>query len=259
MNTRRLSPLVLDGAPNFRELAGLRSGDGRTLRRGRIYRSEALHGLTSRDVQRLAELRIRLAFDLRTPAEREGHANRWPRLARPDVHLVDGHDAAFGSLLEQLRVALHGSPEAVRALMIDSYRAMPEAFAGTLSAVAVALTSSDGPVLVHCAAGKDRTGFICAVLLLAVGVPYGAVEHDYLVSRAYYGPRRLAAAAQRATGVPVAAATLDALDVRSEYLRAALRAIDERHGSLGGYLERRVGLGPGDRAELRDALLEPRG
>jgi protein-tyrosine phosphatase len=247
----------LDGAPNFREVGGLRGTDGRRVRPRCVYRSESLHRLTAEDVDRLRALRISTAFDLRTASEREGHVSRWPVDAKPDVLRAESRGAELGSFIEQIEAALHSSPHALRRLMTDSYRAMPEAFAPTIEEIAAALASDRAPVLVHCAAGKDRTGVVCGVLLLAVGVPYDAVERDYLMSNRHYGPQRIAEGIMRLTGSEPDREAVEALAVRPEYLRAAVAGIDARYGSLAAYLEACAGLGPRERAELRDALLEP--
>jgi protein-tyrosine phosphatase len=256
MEQRACLDSQLHGAPNFREVGRLRSTDGRRLRQRRVYRSESLHRLTAEDVDRLRALRIRTAFDLRTAGEREGHVSRWPADAKPEVRRAESRAAELGSLIEQIEAALHSSPQALRSLMTDSYRAMPEAFAGTIAEVATTLASTRDPVLVHCAAGKDRTGVVCGILLLTVGIPYDDVERDYLVSNRHYGPERIAEGIVRITGSEPDREAVEALAVRPEYLRAAVAGIDARYGSLAAYLEACAGLGPRERAELQDALLE---
>ena len=181
-------------------------------------------------------------YDLRTPSESERNPNRWPADAVPEVRMADPGDAAFGSLIDQMRAAIEGSPSEVRELMLATYRALPMAFAPVLASVVDDVVEGRTPVLVHCAAGKDRTGYVAAALQLALDVPYQDVEGDYLLSNDLFGRPRLAASIRRTFGVEPNPDTIDALAVHAEYLQAALRAIEVAHGSFGGYLREAVGV-----------------
>jgi protein-tyrosine phosphatase len=248
---------VLAGAPNFREMSGSRTHDGYVVRRGRLYRSEALHRVTDEDLVRMREIALDVVYDLRTPSERERQENRWPANGVPEVRSANPDHAALGSLMEQMQVAIEGSPAEVRLLMLSTYRALPEAFASVLASAVDDVVEGRTPVLVHCAAGKDRTGYVAAALQLALGVPYRDVKRDYLLSNDLYGTPRLAAAIERTFGVEPHPETVDALAVHEEYLQAALRAIEDDHGSFRGYLRGAVGVdAERERAFKRELLTD---
>jgi len=245
----------LERAPNFRDLGGLAVADGQTVRYGIVYRSEALWALTERDRQALDALGIRVAYDLRTPAERDAAPVSWPPNGRPEIVIAEAEQAAYGSLMQQVELAIDGSPEPVREAMLESYRAMPVAFAPIVGGVIEQVISGRVPVLVSCLAGKDRTGFVCAMLLFAAGARYEAVEEEYLRSNLFFGPDRIAEAVVQTFGRAAPAEAVEAVAVRTEYLQAALEVVERTHGSIDAYLERRAGLTPARRAELQATLL----
>jgi protein-tyrosine phosphatase len=211
--------------------------------------------VTGEDLVRMREIAPARVYDLRTKSEREGHESRWPADMTPEAGVADSDDAAIGSLVAQMKVAIEGSPGDVRLLMLDTYRALPVAFAPVIDAVVDDVVAGSTPVLVHCAAGKDRTGYVAAVLQLALGVPYREVMGDYLLSNGLYGPPRLAAAIERTFGVQPQPETVEALAVREEYLHAALQAIEDDHGSFRRYLRDVVGVDAERERAFRRELL----
>lgn len=261
MTARGGSAVALEGAPNFRDLGGLWTGDGRTVRCGVLFRSEALATLTDRDLDTLARLRIALACDLRTARERERHASRWPPHATPAVLeldiLSDARNLSRASLRELLT---EPSGASARAWMLRNYASMPTAFStGVRRLVSRIVDHEQLPLLVHCAAGKDRTGFVCSLLLLAVGVPREAVMHDYLASDRHFDRGRLAdvmadIAQLTPEDGPPSPRAIEAMMGRAEYLEVALETIDRDHGGVEQYLERHGGLDAPRRSRLRELL-----
>jgi protein tyrosine/serine phosphatase len=116
-----------------------------------------------------------------------------------------------------------------------------------------------GPGVIHCAAGKDRTGVGCALTLLALGVDEDAVFTDYEFTNKAMDVEtrlpRIRASMERRAGRPLdREVLLPILGVRPDYLRAALATIAEKHGSVEGYLEQVLGVGPKERERLRENL-----
>jgi protein tyrosine/serine phosphatase len=171
--------LDLDGAHNVRDVGGLRTSDGRRVRPRVLLRGDHLEGLTPAAAGRLrARTGLRLVVDLRSPWEAPGRGS-WAD--GPEGVGIDHLDLPLGDLTQ--------SREAVRELegverLTVLYRLMLEAAGPTLGAIVRRVTTDERavPFLVHCAAGKDRTGITVAVLLLAAGVEPAQVLADYAVT-----------------------------------------------------------------------------
>ena len=252
----------LQGAPNFRDLGGLPTTDGRRVRHGQLFRSQGLAELTDADLLLLATLGVRLVCDLRSNGERTLHPSRrdggWAATwLEFDIH-TDVRSGERG-LLEILREQPdeHGAD----AMMLCTYRNLPRAFEAVMPRLFERLLSADGlPILIHCTAGKDRTGFAVAILLAALGVTREAVEADYLRSLQMIDRPRLEAATTQVMalfmGAEPAPSVIRAITtVRREYLQASYDAIDAEYGSMEGYLLNVCRLDATQRVQLAARLL----
>lgn len=263
----------LAGAWNFRDVA---ESTGAAVRPGRLFRSSELSRLDDDGREQLRLLGITDVADLRSPREVE---RRGPGLVPdgvdvhllpfPDLGAVDGeapHEQAFQRLMTEKS---HGESvnDAAARYMTDLYRRFPN-LVGAQRAVhrVVTLLAADRPVLAHCFAGKDRTGFTIAVVLAAVGVSWDTVMDDFLQSNAaapQLRDRILDMIRQRSDAeltpevmtFTEARLSDEVLGVREEYLTAARQAIDEAYVSLDGYLKA-ANVTEEDVAALRAALLE---
>lgn len=259
--------LLLEGAPNFRDFGGQPTADGRRVRAGQLYRSELLIGLTPRDLDTLAALDIALVCDLRTPGERARLSNEWP-LAKPAQILALDIDAEMSAVQpdrwgRRLADPGFGVDKAHEALT-ENYRRMPGSFARDLRALFLHLTENPGrPILVHCAAGKDRTGFVVAMLLWALGVSRETIVAEYLETNRRYSLERLLNARLSLLPdliemTPRTRAALGVLaSVHVDFIEAALDAVGSGFGSVESYLEQACELTPARRDALRAVLLEP--
>ena len=253
--------LPLEGARNFRDAGGYATRDGRRVRWGRLYRSDHLAGLSDADRGFLASLGLGLVCDFRTDAERETRPSRLGADSGASTALLS---IAPGSP-QGFRDAVLGpgaTPERVRGLMLEVNRALALQHATTYARMFELLLEHPArPALLHCAGGKDRTGFGAALVLLALGVPRETVMQDYLLTGRYLtwrGKSPLGRRQREELGLgDVDPELLRPLgEARPEYLAAALDAIDAHHASLDHDLESRLGLGPARREELRARLLE---
>lgn len=255
--------IALEGGCNFREIGGFASGDGRRLRSGRLFRSGVMAYLTPADQQRLAQLGIRVILDLRRADERHKEPTRW---ADPSVRVLDA--ASSRDPPAMLGFALRESPtrEAMRQAMIELYQRMPESLAARLRLMFDCLAAGELPLLVHCSAGKDRTGFGVALILTLLGIEREAVLEDYAFTNQAVDLERflfdhrasaggLAQSSHPLMQVPaeVRAALLNA---DPDYLNAAIQQLERDYGSVAGYLQRRIGLTPQGVHALRNLLLE---
>ncbi|MEV0158119.1 tyrosine-protein phosphatase [Micromonospora sp. NPDC050686] len=258
----------LVGAPNARDLGGLVGADGRRVRAGRLVRTPALGRLTDDDLRVLAKLAPACVVDLRDASEIDlAPADRLPGEPRV-VHLpvLDPRHPVFVYVSAVLlghdlgaydELAREGTPAAMR----EIYRWMvtgPQAVAGFGAAVRLAAEVENLPLLFHCSAGKDRTGWLAVVLLTALGVDEEAVRADYLRHNELAGSLHevlLEAMTRRRPELDPAVA-LPVLEVRPEYLDAAYAEVRRVHGSFGAYLRDGLGVDDATLAALRERLLE---
>ncbi|TDT30948.1 tyrosine-protein phosphatase [Naumannella halotolerans] len=167
---------TIDGTVNFRDIGGLPRRDGGRTPGGVLFRSDTLATVTDTGLSQFAATGIATVIDLRTPAERDSAPDRLPPVPEPrvvDLPLLEGAVAQMISMpSEELQIPTLGE------LYIDLLGHAGPVFAEVATIVG---ESGDG-VLVHCSAGKDRTGVAIAVLLDAVGVDRAAVVADYAAS-----------------------------------------------------------------------------
>jgi protein-tyrosine phosphatase len=265
----------LDGTTNTRDLGGLPTTDGGRTVPGRVLRSDNLQTLSEDDVRQLVEkIRLREVIDLRTTAEilLEGrgplravpevvhrHFSLLPeRGQHTDVFAVEEVDPRHADLPEDWaesvlprQAAEHdrAEPPAVR-----SYLGYLSDRAGAVVAALRALAAPvDGASVVHCAAGKDRTGVVVALALAVAGVPHEEIVADYAMTADV-----IDALVAKLAASPTYAEDMERRDVashtpRAETMDRVLALLDERHGGPIGWLDAH-GFGPEDRAALRARL-----
>jgi protein-tyrosine phosphatase len=265
----------LHGAWNFRDVADATEA----LRPGRLFRSGELSRLDDEGRRELHRLGVTDVADLRSPreVERRGpgrvpagvevHLLPFPDLAADQNQPDDAapHEAAFRQLMTG-KPDEESAADAAARYMVDEYERFPT-LGGSLRAVhrVVALLASGRSVLTHCFAGKDRTGFVVAVVLEAAGVDRDPIVADYLRSNTAVSPlrARILEMIQQRSDAEVTPEVMtfhearlsdEVLGVRENYLATARQAIDDNYGSLDGYL-RRAGITEADVDRLRDVLL----
>ncbi|GAA2648780.1 tyrosine-protein phosphatase [Streptomyces spororaveus] len=261
--TQQIQEPELSGVRNFRDVGGLPTSDGRTVRAGRLFRSGHLAHATESDVAFLASLGLHTVFDFRNGADHalEGPDVELPGVRNVNIPLSDPADGReFWRLvrdgdLVQLREILGDGKAAAR--MSNSYRGIIRQRTAEHGRVLHALAEDSVPALMHCAAGKDRAGLSIAVTLLALSVEREAIVADYLESNAphrrYRVRRTDESASARSPEVMELLAPL--FDARAEYLVAAFDTIDEIWGGVDRYLAEGLGLTPETLDRLRDRLL----
>lgn len=259
--TASSSAVNLDGAPGFRDLGGYPTQHGRRVRSRCVFRSDHLGALTAADLAVVKCLGIRLICDLRSAGERKAAPNPWlAEYGAQELHLDINADVRAANA--DLRSMLRREPNAAgaRQMMLQTYRALPAAFAPWLAGLFARFADGDGlPAVIHCTAGKDRTGFLVAILLHALGVGRDVIYSDYLASQAACGERLRESIAQSIGAHfpgPIDAAVIDAIaGVDASYLDESFSAMAGSHGSVSRYLEEVAGLDPPKMRRLHDALL----
>jgi protein-tyrosine phosphatase len=241
-----------DGAKNVRDLGGLPTSNGGRTRPGVIYRSDGLSRLNATDLDRLASLRLGTVIDIRSDSERARAPDRVPAAAPPRFYYRGFLAAGTAELFVAINRDRAG-PDEAHAFMCANYARMPFAHVEELrDLMHFLIAPATAPHLIHCTSGKDRTGVVCALVLLAVGVPLDAVLADYDLSNGdwqavdVFGPN-----ARADTIAAVMAAHAD-------YLLASLHEINARCGSLERYCDEWLAFGTRERAALTRLLVDPR-
>jgi protein tyrosine/serine phosphatase len=265
----------LDGAANMRDLGGLPTADGGRTLSGRILRSDNLQGLSTDDVARLrTEFGLREVIDLRTTAEilleGRGPLREVPEVTHrhfslllerghhTDVFAVEEEDEPLGDLTSgwvesllprQTAAREEGEPPAVRSYL-GYLGDRGDHVVGALRALSAA---GSGASVVHCAAGKDRTGVVVALALAVADVPHEDIVADYAMTADV-----IEALVARLAASPTYAEDMVQRDIashtpRAETMARLLAVLDERFGGPVGWLEEH-GFGAEDRAALRARL-----
>lgn len=237
--------LNLEGASNFRDLGGYVTRDGRAVRWRQIFRSNHLGHLTAGDVAIVRQLGVRSAFDFRG---REERAAALCGLAEITVHSLPIEPTVVAALRARLAAGRLTAEDALE-IMRESYRNYVRLSTDSFRALFAHLLEDRAPLVIHCTAGKDRTGFACALILHALGVPDDVIADDYLLTNRFY--RRDPTAS---TDLPDD--VRDAIgSVHASFLAAGFEAVEAGYGGIDGYLRDGLGVGEPQRAALRERYL----
>lgn len=247
---------------NFRDFGGYQGAGGRSVRTGVLFRSAQFGEASEADMTALDTYNIKVQADLRRPDERERHGHRWPVNG---VHVIVS-DKGVATQAPHVRFLSEVAVDAPQAhgWMADYYRAAPykEQHIETFSAWFKALGTLDqgGAAIVNCAAGKDRTGILCALTHHVLGVDREAIFADYELTNQ---------AADVETRLPEMARMFNEhigkdyghevyhpfVGVDASFLEAAIASISEQSGDIDTYLQETLGVGPAERDKLRAAYL----
>ncbi len=260
-----LPPPLLVSAPNFRDIGGYSGIGGATVRRGAIYRSQVILNPPAPDLEKLHAMGIRYVCDLRGAHERKATPDRWLSEPAPILrHLDIGMDVRAGAGELLAIIAADPTPNGIRSMMMRTYSLLPHAFEGRLGLfLDDILAGAPFPAMVHCTAGKDRTGFLTAVVLLTLGVSLDEVHYDYALTEKYSDMEHMMAASaaylkgivgDRVSPSPEMLRLL--CGTSPDYLDAALAAVTRDYGSVDAYLDRAQSFDHAKREKLRALLLE---
>jgi len=252
----------LQAQPNFRDLGGYHTVDGRKVKRGLIYRSGQLSQLTDDDLLVLKKLGIRTVIDLRGPSEVESRGkDRLPEGVRNVNYPIDVAN------LPKEENAPSGSISGASDYMVQATRAIMMHYTDVYAALIRELADpANRPLVFHCTAGKDRAGIGAAIILTLLGVPWETVREDYLLSNFYRREenqrelekmRREIAQKRGIAPEEVDMTPFESMFlVKPEYLEGAREAVIRKYGSVDAYIKQGLGISEEMIKKLRDELLE---
>jgi protein-tyrosine phosphatase len=250
--------LDIDGVFNFRDIGGYHTADGRRVRTGLVYRSGALNALTDTGLAKLQELGIKLVCDLRSEDEQIAAPNKLPQNPAP----VYAHLPLLAADNRRERImALFFNRRKFSVMMPDTYtRVIIDGNAHLYGDILRRLANTDNlPTVIHCSAGKDRTGVAAMLILALLGVPEDVILADYSLSNLYYDHflkfGQLAIGSVAWTGIT--AEDLQPLFIsHPDTLKTALAHIHRKYGSVPNYLRSAAGVNEETQQKLKTILLE---
>ncbi len=250
---------AFEGIDNARDYGGYAAG-GMKVATGRLLRAGHQARATDADLDQLAALDVRTVVDLRRPGERrEQPSRRAPGFSGQIIQSDhdDGQEAPHITFLKANDLTETGG----RAFMTGVYQRMPYApgHVDVFSRYFQALADAQGPVLIHCAAGKDRTGLLAALTHHVLGVGADDRMADYLLTNTAVDLEgkapSIARQLEKMTGRKAShAAVVAFLGVEPGFLNAAWQTMADRSGSVDGYLEAVLGVDGPMRERIRQAL-----
>jgi len=238
----------LEGAKNFRDFGGYQTEDGRQVKWGLLYRSNQPAGMTTSDYRTVSSLGLSTVVDFRTAEEREAGPTQWQGNTEPKFTLLPmGETERLKELEPAVQAALEaGDVQKLKLVGVESYRLMPVEYAEEFGQLLQLLADPQSlPLMLHCHAGKDRTGIGAALVLSMLGVPREVIMEDYLLSNELLlSPDDGRSAIEKLYW-----------SVQREWLQASFDAIDNRYGSVEKYVETALGLDVQTVDRIRNNLL----
>jgi protein-tyrosine phosphatase len=259
--------LQIASLPNLRDVGGPATRDGKTVRRGLLYRSGQLFGMPPGDVEKLDELGLVCDYDLRLDSERAARPDELPagvKLIPLDV--LAGADEASSRLIDEIlrnprrvTTTVGGNTADASAAMVMMYRdfvTLPSAKKAYGELFKRLAEDGGTPAVLHCTSGKDRSGWATAALLMLLGVPKEAVVADFLRSNEVTIAKYQKSADGYVAAGGEAGVFPAVIGVKVEYLEASLEEVVKRYGSIEGYFEKGLGLDAAGQARLRAKFLQ---
>jgi protein-tyrosine phosphatase len=247
--------IPLEGAVNLRDVGGYKTHDGRTVKRGWLYRSAALNTLTPADVDTLTQRGIACVFDLRSIEE----STPAPDVLPPNADYIPLPIAMEGGNPFERVFSILFNPSVLQDAVIGLYHgAIVEKSPRLLGTFIQHIAQSDTPALIHCTAGKDRTGVAVALVLSLLGVPDETIIADYTLSNRHYA--HYYDFAQKSVG------KMSRLGIRADDLwpllvcdpaimESTFSLIRERYGSIEAYVQDVCGVPAESITQLREKFL----
>lgn len=233
--------VTFDGVHNFRDLGGYELADGRTIGWGRLFRADGLYRLTGADIDVVDAIGIRTVVDLRSAGEVADHG-RFPIERYPvDFHALPIMDVTWrDSVIPEVEPGEQGDIDFLTWAYFDMLEAGGDRFA---HAIKILAAPAVGPAVFHCAAGKDRTGVLAALVLGGLGVDADVIVADYGLTRAAMARMFAGARANNAEGAaPMVMPPSYMLAANPQAMANVLDGLIGDHGSIREYLAT-IGIG----------------
>lgn len=236
--------LPMAGGYNFRDLGGLKTQEGRTVRWGKLFRADELSNLTEDDVKYLSSIPITSVIDFRAQNE----ARRSPDKLPSTVHftypiaITPGNLSSEGVQANLLKTNIDSHMKHMNRLLVSD----PSCVRAFRIFFAIVQNNLSAPLIFHCSAGKDRAGMATALVLFALGVDEATVMEDYLMSKVYLSDKYDAFIAKYPRAESI-------FTVKRMFLQAGINQIKRDHGTILNFLTKELKV---DIVRMRRLYLE---
>ena len=257
--------ISLEGQPNFRDLGGYKSDDGRSIKYGMLYRSGTLSKLTDSDIAKLEELRIKTVVNFLTEEERQARGeDRLPEGVKSIFLPISGENNEAGLVLEARQTGdFTEVPKDFNYKIHDLLTgAGKEAYAGLFDVLS---KSENYPVVFHCSHGVHRTGTASALVLSALGFSWEVIEKDYMLSNDFrkteidHRIEELEKIADQNPTIEDRKSNRQNIEafyrLKPEYIEGTKNAVERQHGDFDGYFEA-LGIKRSELQKVQTKLLE---
>lgn len=248
--------LPMDGSHNTRELGGYKTTDGKTIKWGKLFRSDKLSDISKTDQAYLQNLGIKKIVDFRSEQEKAEDPNIIPT----GISYVEMPISVDGAMRSKIEAVLKGETDRkVQSFLIDANKEFVTNYADVYENFLRGLIDEDAPTLFHCTAGKDRAGFAAAITLIALGVSKEDVINDYMKTNAFTQERieeilgQIELMSLYQSDVEI---LRPLLGVEQIYIETAFRTAEEKYGSLESFIRDGLNISDEDIQKLRNKFLE---
>ena len=254
--------LKFEGVVNFRDLGGYKTTDNHTIKWGKLYRSGTFANTSRADLVALQKLKLSTLIDFRSAAEKHEEPNVLPdpvgfRVVEIPT-LDDGNKAMVGEIMQRIESGNFEGFDPDHFMLEANTQFASEFTPQFTKFIHTILDANGSPVVWHCSAGKDRTGFSSAVLLKILGVPQSTIIADYMMSKEYAlaGRKTELRMLRLFKGNEAADKLTIMMGVEESWLQAAFDEIDRQWGDFDNYVHTGLQLTAEDVAQLKNTLLE---
>ena len=249
--------LPFTGAHNFRDLGGYKTSDGKTVKWGKVYRSDNLHSLTDEDLKYMERLNLKSVVDFRSDEERNEEPDRLtPDMTPILLPIKFEPEGVTENLTRDLTFGNLDSSNLLRDFNIILVKEFTEEYREFFRHI---VDNGGEPFVLHCTAGKDRAGFGSAMILTVLGVPREKIIEDYLLTNTYVSDHvdRKLLETELKTFFRADSDNLRKINfVEERYIQAAFDTIDSHWGGMDQYISEGLNLTEEDIGKIRNYYLE---